>query len=606
MFLVPVAFDPRTADAFNLTKATALWVFTLAGAALWSVAVAFGPRVRKLPRSGLLALAAALVAATAMASALSGSRTLSMVGLYHRYGGFASIALYAALAALIAWMYAHRTHALREIAITVAAAAVVVSVYVVLQRAGVDPWNWRAGAEDLPTASIGNLGNSEFSGAYIGIALAFVVYFALFVRTLVMRVIAALSGSVMVVALLATGSRAGIVAAACGVAALFLFMTQLRTALKVAAVGVVLLGLALVPVALTRTTFSRSTGLFRTESVEYRAETWDAARRMFLERPIFGSGPETYFGNYPQYRSAADARDRGITIPDKPHNIFLEWAVSVGAVGLLLYLALAGRALWLVGERTNTVLGEVRPLTAAFGGAFVAYLVQGLFSIDVPPLAFMGWVLIGAVAAVAAYGRADARDADRPRSWTRLLAVAAVVVAAALIAVGLKPLRADHAVWAAARIDGGWSNEAIALHRKAIDLYPQEAAYRSLAGAYVERYASNEGAPMSREAALKQAAAFYEQAVRIQPSNLYFVLNAVRVYARLGRLENPTYYAAADRWLVRAVRLDPLDPQVRELHASVLSLWASKTNNSRARETLADRAREQLRRATALSEAQAE
>src|SRR5207244_953149 len=105
-------------------------------------------------------------------------------------------------------------------------------------------------------------------------------------------------------------------------------------------VAVMLVGLVLVPVVAGRWLGSVRTGLFRTESVQYRLEEWNTAMRMVRGRPVLGWGPDTYFGNYGRYRSARDAVQRELTIPDKPHNVFLEWGTSTGIVGLLIYLVL--------------------------------------------------------------------------------------------------------------------------------------------------------------------------------------------------------------------------------------------------------------------------
>jgi hypothetical protein len=176
-----------------------------------------------------------------------------------------------------------------------------------------------------------------------------------------------------------------------------------------------------------------------------------------------------------------------------------------------------------------------------------------------------------------------------------------VVVALGLVVAGIGPLRADHAAWAAGRVvSGGWSPEAVRLNEKAIRLNPREAAYLSLAGTYLERVAGTPGTPISNQMALERAAALYERASKIQPHNLYFMLDAVRAYGRLGRSGGGVYFSLADDWMSRAIALDRLDPQVRDIHVRILAQWAAVTKDKATRSVLVERARNEARIASAL------
>jgi hypothetical protein len=148
------------------------------------------------------------------------------------------------------------------------------------------------------------------------------------------------------------------------------------------------------------------------------------------------------------------------------------------------------------------------------------------------------------------------------------------VAVVALIVVGTRPLRADHAGWAAEqRASEGWSVRTMQLYEKAASLHPFEAAYKGLSAFYLERVAGIQTAPFRGEEALLRAASLYEDALRLQPDNVYFMINAARVYARLGSID-AKYFVEADRWLGRALTLDALDPQLHDLYASLLVQWA--------------------------------
>lgn len=586
VFAAPVVFDPRTDDAFNLAKITALLVFGAFSTALWLGSAFVGGRRERSTR--LVRGALVVVAIAALATVLSQNRVVSATGLYHRYGGLASLVVYATYAWLVASMYRRREGGIVELVLTVAIAAVVVSVYVLFERAGIDPFHWQGPT----TAPVGNLGNPDFTGGFLALALPFVGALAVSLRWTAARWTAALAAGLVIVGLLATGSRAGIVAAVCGVGAFVLFASRARAPVKVGAVCVVLAALSLVPMIVSRGSPVQGSGLLRTESVAYRGDEWGAAWRMFLHRPVLGSGPQTYYGNYTTFRSAEDARLRGIQIPDEPHNIFLDWLTSAGAVGFAAYLAVIAYALWLAAREHRTRGSPSGVMASAFGGLLVAYLVQGLFSIDVPPLAVMGWVAVGGISALAApLGPVTARATASP--WRYGAAAAAGAAAVVVVVVGFRPLRADHAVWAAGRA-GAFTPRGRRLEQKAIRLDPVEAAYRSIAAS------SFEHEPGASRAALLRAAALYRQALRIQPRNLYFVLDLLRIYEWLGRSVSVAFFTQADGWSRRAVSLDPLDPQVRDLRAELLSDWALRTTDPSTRAALQARSRAASAEAAAL------
>jgi O-antigen ligase len=598
VFLVPVTFDPRTLDAFNLWKITLVWTLGLIALGAWWFSVYLAPTEVVVTKSRLLRVSFAFVGITTLATLFSASRALSFYGLYHRYEGLASLFLYVGFATLIVVLFRRRPDALRELAVAVAAAGGLVAFYVLLQRAGADPFHWKLADGTKPPYPIGTLGNSDFTASFLGMSAPFVLYLTITARSQARRVAWGAVGTLTLFGLLFTQGRGGLIAAVIGVAAFVLFLSRVEAARKVFLVAVTLFVLALIPLATGHVSNPTTQGVLRTSSAQVRVQLWDAAWHVFLNRPVLGGGPETFYGNYGRFRTPLDARKNLLTIADKPHNIFLSWATSTGIVGLLTYLFLLGTALYLVAGRAIRLPRRQRMLAAAFGGGLVAYLAQGVYSIDVPPLALMGWVGIGAIAALLDPGVATAGDEDAaaepagappkwlgPDSWLRRswIGPAAVgVFLLLLLGAGLGPLRADHAAWAAERTSRGWSADTLGLYQKAAALHPHEAAYKGLEASYLERIAGDPHAPFVGGTALGKSATLYERAIAIQPRNVYFMIDAARVYARLGSAGVTSSFAVGDQWLVRAVGLDPLDPQLRDLHIDLLTQWAAKTTKQKA------------------------
>ncbi|MGH2759102.1 MAG: O-antigen ligase family protein [Actinomycetota bacterium] len=613
VFVALVIFDPRTIDVFNIAKLTVLWVFGAIAGGLWLTATILDRNGRErpmtwVPRSWIVRLSLVVLAISLLATLLSSSQALSFFGLYRRFEGSLSLALYVGLFLLIVGLFRHRPAALRDLVSAVAAAAVVVSGYVVLQSLGIDFEDWQQVTGTSPDLPIGNLGNAALTGSFLGIALPFIVYLVSVPSSWARRLVWTAASAFVVAGLLLTQSRPGIVGGAVGILAMIVFAAKAaKPREQVAVIAAVLFALAVLPLFAPGVVGPRAPArlsVVQAASSDNRVHMWDAGWRMTLERPLLGWGPETYFGNYPTFRSAVEARQQGLSITDKPHNIFLGWSTATGFVGLLSYLALIGTALWLLGAGGRRLATPYRGLALTFGAGLAAYLAQGLYSIDVPPLALLGWVCLGGLAVLLEGGRRGDGAPGEPRSRDAqrgdVLTYCAVGVGViALIVVGTRPLRADHSAWAAEqKAPQGWSVQTMRLYEKAAALNPFEAAYKGLGAFYLERVAGIRTAPFRGEEALLRAATLYEQALSLQPDNVYFMINASRVYARLGGVE-PKYFAEADRWLGRALTIDPLDPQLHDLYADLLARWAPSAPRADRRE-ISQRAETQTEIAKAL------
>ena len=89
LVMVPAAFDPKTFDVFNLTKYTVVMVGFLVLAALWAVEWVRRGRA-PLWRNGLEWPVIALLAWTAVTTALSTNPRISVLGFYKSYDGLYS------------------------------------------------------------------------------------------------------------------------------------------------------------------------------------------------------------------------------------------------------------------------------------------------------------------------------------------------------------------------------------------------------------------------------------------------------------------------------------------------------------------------------------
>src|SRR5438105_9385135 len=212
LLLTPIVFNPRSGDIFMLPKLLVVWVTTAAPSGLWLLS---GRRRSWYVRRSRVAAAAGVYLAVVVAATLaSRSRLDSLLGSYQRYGGLLSLVLFLAAASLIVAVYTPRPSALVEVTRVVTVAAGALSAYVLLQALGLDWVVWREPSGAIAKFHAGTMGNSDFAGGYLGLALPFA---ALGLRDDGRwRTGAFVAVAAMVAALVVKRSRGGLLAAVAG------------------------------------------------------------------------------------------------------------------------------------------------------------------------------------------------------------------------------------------------------------------------------------------------------------------------------------------------------------------------------------------------------
>ena len=114
-------------------------------------------------------------------------------------------------------------------------------------------------------------------------------------------------------------------------------------------------------------------------TIQNRFVIWRMSLKGFRERPILGWGQENY---YLVFQKHYDPRlFNAETWFDRSHNVFFDWLIHTGALGLASYLAIFATAVWgIVGwiRREQKAFFE----GAALLGLFLTYFFQNLFVFD--------------------------------------------------------------------------------------------------------------------------------------------------------------------------------------------------------------------------------
>lgn len=109
-----------------------------------------------------------------------------------------------------------------------------------------------------------------------------------------------------------------------------------------------------------------------------RISMWKISYEAWLERPILGYGQDNF--SYVFARKFIPEKMCNLE-PwyDRSHDVFFDWLVAGGILGLLTYLSLYGVALWLLWRKENHVPLRER---AILTGAIAGYFIHNIFVFD--------------------------------------------------------------------------------------------------------------------------------------------------------------------------------------------------------------------------------
>ena len=146
------------------------------------------------------------------------------------------------------------------------------------------------------------------------------------------------------------------------------------------------------PVIESSTTLNRlaSTSL-SSGSVRGRLTAWRAGLRAYLDKPIFGWGPENYliaWGRY--FDSGSGIRERF----DQAHNKVLEELTTKGAVGAISYQAIWAAMGWAMVRSIRRRQQYEQVFVAIVAAAMAGFFAQNLFLFDSPVTSLQFGILV--------------------------------------------------------------------------------------------------------------------------------------------------------------------------------------------------------------------
>lgn len=577
---VPVLFDPRTVDVFNLPKYTLVVVGAILCAGLWIVDAVHRRSVARW-RSGFQWPLVAILIWAAVCTGTAVDTHVALLGNYGSYDGLYGAVAFAVIALTAAEAFdASDLRRVGELFAFGAGSVVVLYGIIQLHDTSVSGSTWdfiHWHTTSFSSDIFSTFGNPNHLAGYLAMLLPIALVLGASSKRPLLRFSAGVFVLAVLVELLRTAARGAWVAT---IASLFVLLLALIPELRRRPVLMAGTGVSvLVVIAVGMAAFGRRllheplSQLFQSGGhtpVQQRFDIWNVAFHLALHRPLVGVGPDNFVLVYPQHQSAAWVRALGPNyLVNGAHDLLMNILADQGFVGLALFLLLVGTvAIKTVGAMRRFRKSEVddgasegarreakrnRLITAAFAGGVVAYLVQALFNVQQVGLAFGFWLLIGALGVawrsagvpqsirpgvlvspalvdqvpedLVAEGRSRRARGRRKRvslPWPTIGVSAAVAVAVVFAWIGADgPYRADHAAWAANVSIGASGNQVTSVYfadmNDAMSLNPWEPSYPAAEGATLMGAAPHLSQPAQLLTVLKEARGAYAQALKDEP-----------------------------------------------------------------------------------------
>ncbi len=540
--LVPLGLNLWAQQPFELSKAAVLRTLAWLMTGVWLADCLIRRRSpwRELKCNPLLFPALALAGVQVLATVFAADRGLSLWGSYERAQGTFTLLSYVLLFLVVSARLQTLDQARRLLTAMMITGVPLVALGLT-QALGWDPVGL---VSDARSPLYTTLGRSNFTGAYLALLLPLTVALTGTAAQCWQR----LAGNgLLLVELVIIGltlARGAWLAAivALGMLALLWFWPRLPRNWRW---GTLITGLMGLVGGLSVTLWlGRQAG-----SEAARLTIWQATLELIAQRPLLGHGPDALGLVFPRVYppQLVYYQGRGLTV-DRAHNLFLDWTVTTGLLGLLAGLTLVA-AFFRAGWRATQAATDPqrRLLLIACLAAVAGNLAGNLVSFDVTATATVTWLLLALHASlvegngwvsseVEVPPAAEQSPAPGRARWLRWLAAGLVLAGMGWIVIqfNVRPLAADVAAQTAARQaeSGNWTG-AIESLEQAVRLWPVEPAHhRALSWAYLQ-LALNQG-PLSW---LEQAEAELLAARELRPGDY-------RVWAALGEL----YGLWGNRW----------------------------------------------------------
>ena len=592
LLLTPFVVTQTTYFPFVVGKALYARTLIEVLVCLWTALMLLRPAYRA-PRSALLLLLAAGLAAHALATTFGVSPLRSIWSTYQRMQGLVDAAHWFALA-LVAVSVLRESSQVRALLNANLGVALAIGVLAVAGYFAGEVPLYNAQERDAPR--IGSVfGNATYLGAYA--TTNFLLAAGFLTRSFfgagankqaagtrwLARAFWATTALFCLLALLASGSFTALVALAAGLGVVLVagvFFVRKRTwrwltlgaaalgGLGLAAAAAVFLFPGAFP-AIAEATLEQpmlqriADANVDNTSFRKRRLAWSAGIDGFAEKPWLGWGPENFVVVFGRYATGIGPKTE---IHDYAHNKLIEEAATKGLLGLVCHLALWLFAFHAVWRAVRHGAARDRVFAVFVGAALVAFFVQQQALVDALTLSLQLVLLLVFVASVEPAGplrwwRKHGAPAVPP--LVRRFALAAC--GCALVALAAAGMATNHAIHAATTHLGGFGPVRAVRERPLAHIEQALRDFEPMANStrlklFTTMKARWPALRVRRSAEARRLLARVRRegalATAVEPENWLLPATLAKVYCVAGRTE-PGYTALATRERAKALALAP-------------------------------------------------
>lgn len=620
LFLVPLILWPFTSELFEFNKIVLVYLLTTVIVATW-LARMIVERKFIFRRTILDIPLLVFLGSQLISTLLSIDPLTSWLGYYSRFnGGLFSVICYL----LLYWAFVSnidKKGALKLIKTTLVS-AVIVSIYGVLERLGIDKNVW---VQDVQHRVFSTLGQPNWLASWlvalIPVSWVFILkeesHKAKFSRFILPYLISTLFFATLIF----TGSRSGLLGFAVMDVAfwgLMFWKSKLKFYKHFLAINITvviatfLFGFAwisslivgnkipllskMIGKSQTATTSVQSGGTALetggTESGVIRKIVWKGAIDVWKNYPVFGTGVETFAYSYYMFRPAAhNMTSEWDFIYNKAHNEYLNFMANSGTLGILVYLTAVGFAIYLMVKATSK--GDDDPnspntfFPPAFLAGFISLLVTNYFGFSVVPTQLLFYLFPAFALIIAGAEKADDNREVSDVTGGQKILISGVSLLALLLIIQICRYWYADTLYLSGSNYNKTNRQDLALPylTKAVKIEPKQAFYYSelsksytgLALAYQEAKGSTVAAQLT-EAAIESSI----KSTDLSPANVNLKRIEFGVFIMLAGIDQ-NYLLDARDVLVSAVKEAPTDAK---LFYNLGLTYTRLGQNDLARETL--------------------
>ena len=280
----------------------------------------------------------------------------------------------------------------------------VAALYGILQYAGLDPLDWMIPDDDLRAQMVSTFGQKNFFAIFLLLILPIGVAATILSKTKVSRSAFLFSTAVMVMALMLSYSRGGVLTFFIVVfvsGALYVFV-KIRTHISIRKIGWLLL---ILPIVMIGSLFILPENIQKDfseldQGASLRMEWYRGAWKMIERHPLLGAGPGNFATEYVLNKTHKSFAHNPNQVLSHAHNEFLETWVEYGFLG---FLALCSIWVCMLYRLVNSLFiagnSRDRVLLLCLLASVLGYLVYGQFTVATRYVSstFFFWLIVGLV-----------------------------------------------------------------------------------------------------------------------------------------------------------------------------------------------------------------